>query len=97
MAFFELRGMSGDMAQFSTNVPNYSGKSTSFVITPPGVATIYTQINYEGKATCVKPENGTQTHWTYDITAALGIGPSQIKSMKFGCDSSNIHYSSTKY
>ena len=32
----------GNMTQYTSNVPNYAGTFSSFVVTPPGLATFYT-------------------------------------------------------
>ena len=84
--------LKGNMSQYTSNVPNYAGTFSSIVVTPPGVATIYTQPNYGGLSICLQPKWSYPTHWTHDITS-LGLEPGQIKSMKFGCDSTNVHYS----
>ena len=84
----------GNMTQHTSDVPNYAGTFSSFVVTPPGLATFYTQPNYSGLSICLKPYNGYITHYTRDIITDLGLVAGQIKSMKFGCDSTNIHYSS---
>ena len=82
------------MTQYTSNVGNYGGTFSSFVVTPPGEATFYTLPNYGGLSICLKPSDGFSTHWTYDTITGLGLEPGQIKSMKFGCDSTNVHYSS---
>ena len=76
----------GDMSQYTTNVPNYAGNFSSFVITPPGEATFYGAPNYEGLSICLKPLSGYPMHWTWRLSD-LGIEPGEIRSMKFGCDS----------
>ena len=93
ISLFWFNSFTGNMSQYSSNVPNYAGTFSSFIITPPGEATFYTLTNYEGLSICTKPNNGSPTHWTEEITE-LGIEPGDIKSMKLGCDSTNIHYSS---
>ena len=91
ISLFGSIGFKGSKIQFSSNVGNYGGNFSSFVITPPGVATFYTQPNYGGLSICLKPIPGYPTHVTWDITS-LGLEAGQIKSMKFGCDSSNITF-----
>ena len=81
------------MTQYSSNVANYAGTFSSFVVTPPGLATFYTQPNYGGLSICLKPLSGYPSHWTWDITD-LGIHAGDIRSMKLGCESTNVHYSS---
>ena len=82
------------MIQYTSDVPNYAGTFESFIITSPGYATFYSQPNYEGLSICLKPNDAAYpTHWTWD-TSSMGWGPDDIKSMKFGCDSTNVHYSS---
>ena len=84
----------GNITQYTTDVPDYNGAFSSFVITSPGEATFYTQPNYGGFSICLKPNIREGVHWTLNIND-LGIEPGDIRSMKFGCDSTNIVYSST--
>ena len=93
ISLFESTRLEGTMTQYTSNVGNYSGTFSSFVITPPGEATFYTKANYEGRSICRRASFPYPSHWTYDISDLLLL-PGQIKSMKFGCDSTNIHYSS---
>ena len=83
-----------DMTQYSTNVPNHSGAFSSFIVTPPGEATFYTAPNYGGLSICLKPSDDSAAHYTFALSE-LGVVPGQIKSMRFGCHSNNIFYSST--
>ena len=94
IALFGETNLEGDMSQYSTDVPEYAGKFSSVVITPPGEATFYIQNNYGGLSICLRPQSGYESHWTWDLLNEHGIEPGEIKSMKFGCHSSNIHYSS---
>ena len=83
------------MTQYRSNVENYAGNFSSVAIAPPGEATFYTQTHYRGFSLCLKPAGGGgwPSHWTIDISD-LGVEPGRIKSMKLGCDSPNVHYSS---
>ena len=95
IALFESINLTGNMTQHTSNVESYAGNFSSFVVTPPGLATFYTRPNYGGLSICLKPSPGYAggTHWTWRINE-LGLVAGQIKSMKLGCDSTNIHYSS---
>ena len=81
------------MTKYSSDVENYAGTFSSFVITPPGVATFYTQPNYGGIPICLQPliEFDIPTHFTWDINI-IGIEMGDIKSMKFGCDENIIYH-----
>ena len=93
VSLFGSTYLSGNMSQVSANVPSYSGTFSSFVTTPPGAVTFYTLPNYGGLSICLKPSNGYKTYWEWDISQ-VGLRPGQVKSIKFGCESSNVHYSS---
>ena len=93
ISLFEEERLVGNMTQFSTNVPNYNGTFSSFVVTPPGEATFYTATYYGGLSTCLKPYGEFKTSFSYDLNH-LGVEPGVIKSIKLGCDSTNIRYSS---
>ena len=45
IALFESPVLSGNMSQYTSNVPNYDGTFCSFSLTPPGIATFDTQTN----------------------------------------------------
>ena len=93
ISLFDGLDFNGNMTQYTSNVANYDGTFSSFIITPPGVATFYTETNFGGISICLQPIPGFPTHWRWDIHD-LGIEPGDVKSMKLGCDSTNIHYSS---
>ena len=92
ISLFGGENFEANITQYSTNVPNYNGKFSSVVVTPPGTATFYTQPNYGGRSICLQSTGGYQSHWTKDLSN-LGIEPGDIKSIKFGCDSTNIFQS----
>ena len=93
LSLFGSTLLTSNMTQYTTNVPNYNGQFSSFLVTLPGEVTIYTAPNYQGLSLCLKPKTSDNFHWTLDI-ADLGIEPGDIKSIKLGCDSKNIRYSS---
>ena len=93
ISLFQDVNLISNMTQFSTNVPNYNGNFSSFIVTPPGEATFYNAPNYKGLSICLKPIKEDGIHYTR-VIYQLGIQPGDIKSMKFGCDSANIIYSS---
>ena len=93
ISLFEPMSMKGNTSQYTSNVPNFRGTFSSFVITPLGEATFYGAPYYEGLSICLKPRIGYITHFTIAVNE-LGFEPGDIKSMKFGCHSTNIAYSS---
>ena len=95
ISLFGSTYLSGNMTQYSTDVPNFAGAFSSVAVTQPAEATFYTVPNYEGLSICLKARaNSGEAYYTFDLNE-LGIVPGQIKSMRFGCHSNNIFYSST--
>ena len=99
IALFRDRGFSSVMKQISSDLPPARESCSSLIITPPGIATFYKESNYTGRSVCFKPANGSETHYTMD-SDTLGNDTwirSIIRSIRFGCHSSNVRYSSADW